>query len=273
MPFVSRIIRSPRLARVPAADALRCIPFPCETLIICEACREWKRRCGCPTRRVYVWDSCGDEFGCGCWVPRTSGLRAVCVPNDAAGRVGLLILLSPVLHYPTGSIGMGAPHVGFTCGAFALVVPRSSLPNRIDWHGCPTRRVYVWGFCSCCSPFFITQPDRLAWVPHTSGLRVGLLLLLFPVLHYPTGSIGMGAPHVGFTCGAFALVVPRSSLPNRIDWHGCPTRRVYVWGFCSCCSPFFITQPDRLGLTRLLPSHRTTNCSMANPWDDPPVFS
>src|SRR5712692_1553693 len=45
MPFVSRIIRSPRLARVPAADALRCIPFPCETLIICEACREWKRRC------------------------------------------------------------------------------------------------------------------------------------------------------------------------------------------------------------------------------------
>src|SRR5712692_6258727 len=146
-----------------------------------------ERRCGCPTRRVYVWDSCGDEFGCGCWVPRTSGLRAVCVPNDAAGRVGLLI-----------------------------------LP--------------------------------------------------FPVLHYPAGSIGMGAPHVGFTCGAFALVVPRSSLSNRIDWHGCPTRRVYVWGFCSCCSPFFITQPDRLGLTRPLPSHRTTNCSMANPWDAPQAF-
>src|SRR5713101_7056699 len=96
MPFVSRIIRSPRLARVPAADALRCIPFPCETLIICEACREWNAvvgaphvgftcgtlagmnlgvGAGCPTRRVYapfasrmtlrdVWDSCGDEFGC-----------------------------------------------------------------------------------------------------------------------------------------------------------------------------------------------------------------
>src|SRR6266852_923609 len=45
MPFVSRIIRSPWLARVPAADALRCIPFRCEALIICEACREWKRRC------------------------------------------------------------------------------------------------------------------------------------------------------------------------------------------------------------------------------------
>src|SRR2546425_8802892 len=45
MRFVSRIISSPRLARVLAADALRCIPFRCETLIICEACREWKRRC------------------------------------------------------------------------------------------------------------------------------------------------------------------------------------------------------------------------------------
>src|SRR3989449_10740341 len=45
MPFVSRIIGSPRLARVLAADALRCIPFRCETLIICEACGEWKRRC------------------------------------------------------------------------------------------------------------------------------------------------------------------------------------------------------------------------------------
>src|SRR5258708_17429561 len=235
------------------------------------------------------------------WVPHTSGLR-----------VGPLLLLFPVLHHPTGSIG--------GCG-------------------CPTRRVYVWGFCSCCSPSFITPPDRLAgvgaphvgftcgtfdlvvprpssphridwrvWVPHTSGLRVGLLLLLFPVLHHPTGSIGgcgcptrrvyvwgfcsccsqyfitppdrlagVGAPHVGFTCGAFALVAPRPSLPNRIDWRvwvphtsglrvglllllfpvlhhpsgsiggcGCPTRRVYVWGFCSCCSPSFITQPDRL---------------------------
>src|SRR6266849_1323067 len=117
---------------------------------------------------------------------------------------------------------VGAPHVGFTCGTLAGM-------NLGVGAGCPARRVYapfasrmtlrdVWGFCSCCSPFSITQPDRLAWVPHTSGLRVGLLLLLFPVLHYPTGSIGMGAPHVGFTCGAFALVVPRSSLPNRIDW-------------------------------------------------------
>src|SRR5713101_1111047 len=98
MPFVSRIIRSPWLARVPAADALRCIPFPCETLIICEACREWNAVVGAP----HVGFTCGTLAGM----------------NLAGGGM---------------NSGVGAPHVGFTCGAFDPVVPRSSLPNRIDW--------------------------------------------------------------------------------------------------------------------------------------------
>src|SRR5712692_7119728 len=53
------------------------------------------------------------------WVPHTSGLRAVCVPNDAAGRVGLLLLSFPVLHYPTGSIGTN-PASPFSCAPRVL---------------------------------------------------------------------------------------------------------------------------------------------------------
>lgn len=44
--------------------------------------RNVRRRigCGCTARRGYVWwaggpdAKCGDDFGCGWWVPRTSGL-------------------------------------------------------------------------------------------------------------------------------------------------------------------------------------------------------
>src|SRR5260370_25111137 len=58
---------------------------------------------------------------------------------------------------------VGAPHVGFTCGTFALVVPRPSSPHRID-----SRK----------------SGSSL------SSLRLWLFLLFFPPLSYPSPPVG-----------------------------------------------------------------------------------
>src|SRR2546422_9327132 len=120
---------------------------------------------------------------------------------------------------------VGAPHVGVTCGAFDLGVSISLLPNRIDGVQCGVGAPHVGVTCGAfdfwVSPSHYYQTGSMgtsvAWVPHTSGLRVGLLI-----------------------SGGLHLIT---------------------------------TKPDRCGPAWLLPSHRTTNCSSANPWDAPRAFS
>jgi hypothetical protein len=97
----------------------------------------------------------------------------------------------------------------------------------------------------------------------------------------PATTTSAPATTLGASAAGSARTGPRCPCPSPTaggpdvkcgDGFGCPTCRFHTWGFWSCRSPVILIRPDRWGPIQLRPSHRTTNCSMANPSDVPPPF-